>query len=207
MNSIASYGPLITFAGTMLAWAGSAVITLYFGPRKSEERAREREERAWQTHVQDTIRDFRESYAVLRSISEDGYDASFPLQHHLTKLAIPPSLKTTNLVQIGNLSEEHRLRAINLENLLENINRDVATLLRLVENERREAFDLAARELGNKLYNLANTLLRENPDVAAPAQSSERKQIVYEDGTTRKGITFQLCDEDTGDERLRPAPR
>ena len=197
--------PLVSGMSSIIALVGSFAVNLHYGSRSVAKRAREQQTIAWHTHVYETIRDFRESYAVLSIIVNDGYDASFPEHNHITKLGIPETLLTTKIINIGDLTPEERTRAVWLETILVNINRDVAAIVRIIDQDRRTTFDRAVAELARKFYNLANKLLRENPAVLSPKQSSDHKTIIYEDGHETAGPPFALQPKDEGDERLRPA--
>lgn len=190
MHWVVQHGPLITFGGTLASAVIAAAIALYVGPRVARRNARLRQEDAWTAHVSDTVRDFRESHAVLLSIVDHGDVGCFPILSHITKLAIPDNLMTSKIIVLGDLSFDARLKALRLESLLTNVNRDVAALVRLIDHDRRATFLSAAAELGDKLYNLADLLLAENRGIAPPAVSERPKTIVYEDGTSRSGVAF-----------------
>lgn len=204
MNNTWFVSPIASLISAMISAVVALSISLYFGPRNAERRATARQLRAWKSHLRDTIRDFRESHAVLASISAQNYTDAYPLQNHITKCGIPDQLLTSKVVVIGDLNEVHRERALHLENLLVNINRDIATIVRLVEKDRRPAFEKAIGELADKFYNLANRLLRESPDILPPAQSSRAKEIHYEDAKVLPGIAFELQEADREDPRLKP---
>ncbi len=204
MNSNWFVTPFVSLICAAISAMVSLSISLYFGPRNAERRAAERQQRAWNSHLRDTIRDFRESYAVLTSLVNQNYKEAYPLQNHITKCGIPDQLLTSKIVVIGDLSEENREKALKLENRLVNVNRDIAAILRLVEKNQRAAYEKAIQELADKFYNLANRLIRDNPAIQAPRQSAHAKEIHYEDAHVETGVTFVLREADQGEERLKP---
>jgi len=167
----------------------SILASVWLIPLATAIHARHREGRTYRSHVADIIRDFRENQAVLATIAGQAHKAAYPLQSHIAKLATPDDLLTPRVVLLGDLSERDRQAALWLTNLLVNINRDVEAILRLIERDRRPAFDRAVDELASKLGNLAERLERRYPSSAATAGSSGKaKTIYYEDGDVKRGL-------------------